>query len=139
MPTAQQIGLAWERRLDGWHASYLERGLARVKRCHALAERQRGPVDFMGHIKGRGPIAFDAKASSNMDLPARRLPLHQAQDLEGFADLGWLTGLMVRSSLFGDYWVPWKGALARSYWAKRFTLDLSEAKRFGEDGWLGTV
>jgi hypothetical protein len=140
-------GAGWEAQLDFWHHQYLEAGTARIKRHHPgvlgvngkLRFTGVGPPDYDGDIGSDGkprPVVFDAKESKEHSLYVTRLPLHQAQDLEGFWARGWYAFIAFRSGA-GDFVLPWRN-LREDYWStekpKKFNLDCAIPMK--PSGWL---
>ena len=142
-------GGKWEGRLALWHHDYLVEGRGRIKQLYPEVRKAEGgklfwadvgPPDFMGTFRRKdgswSPIVFDAKETRDPSLYVSRVPLHQAQDLEGFWLAGWVSGLML-SNNYGAFFLSWEHA-RKDYWdpAKPKKFDLSPSISLNRNGWI---
>lgn len=141
-------GDLWQAVLDTAHFEYLRAGRARIRRTSGQAKQTakgvvftgKGLPDYVGAFRaGDRPVMFvaDAKATLESKMYFSQLDDHQAQDLEGFRDMGALTGLLVRLGR-QEMFLPW-GTIRDDYYAGAKVVPTAKGITFSKGYWLDQV
>lgn len=135
--THANLGVGWERTLEGWHDTYRRESAAvvfrtppPVKVLGKVSKAGRfagcfgsdGPPDYAGVVAPRPgraafPVCFDAKSSSTDRWPFASLARHQARDLEAWSHNGGYAFIALELGGANADWVlPWS-ELGPRWWS----------------------